>query len=863
MPKQTGGVAFAGRGKKSEGEKQPRKSAVDLVPCQADLSVHGRAEQEIVRLNRLYSVLSRTNQTIIRARNQQELFEEACRIAVENGSFRMAWVGIVDEKNRFIKPVAVYGHDDHYLDTIRISIDDIPEGRGPTGTALRENRPFICCDIEHEPYMIPWRREALKRGYRSSAAFPLRTGDKVTGVYTVYSSEVDWFKDEEVKLLNELTSDISYAMDFMEKENLRKQAEEEVQILSRIPDENPNPVVRVTSEGILLYANPTSQPLLDMWQTWIGQPLPDEWRKKITDVFQSGGRKEEEVSCKDKVFSLILTPIVSAGYVNLYGRDITLGKQALAKLAHQTEELTHLYRASGILHAIAPFDRSARAQKIAEVIFEEFGFANCSVFLIDTGSNELNRIAVAGPYAREVSKTKLTLDGPGQVPQAIHSGQVINTPDVLAASAYFPSWEAARSELTLPLKVGEQVIGAIDIESEVPNAFQEEAERMLSIFTERAAQALEHADLYAKTERQLENLTSLREIDAAITGSFDLNLTLEILLNQVIQRLGVHAADVLTFSPVSQSFRFSAGQGFRTQALRHTDLRMGDGYAGQVAVKRQTITIQDLKKNTGSLARSADFGREGFQTYIGAPLIVKGQVKGVLELYHREALNLNQEQSVFLDMLAGQAAIAIDNAQLFEGLQSSNSELMMAYDETIEGWSRAMDLRDKETEGHTQRVTELTVRLANSMGFGIEEIVQVRRGALLHDIGKLGIPDEILLKPGPLTEEEWVIMKKHPQFAYDLIAPIVYLRPAIDIPYCHHEKWDGTGYPRGLKGEQIPRAARIFAVVDVWDALSSDRPYRKAWPKEKILEHIRSLSGTHFDPEAVELFLRVAIEGRD
>lgn len=162
---------------------------------------------------------------------------------------------------------------------------------------------------------------------------------------------------------------------------------------------------------------------------------------------------------------------------------------------------------------------------------------------------------------------------------------------------------------------------------------------------------------------------------------------------------------------------------------------------------------------------------------------------------------------------------------------------------------------DKETEGHTQRVTEITINLARTIGLSEEELVQVRWGALLHDIGKMGIPDGILLKPGPLTEEEWVAMKKHPTFAYEMLSPIHYLRQALVIPYCHHEKWDGAGYPRGLKGEQIPLVARIFAVIDVWDALNSDRPYLTAWPEDKIREHIRSLSGTHFDPQVVDEFM--------
>jgi len=166
-------------------------------------------------------------------------------------------------------------------------------------------------------------------------------------------------------------------------------------------------------------------------------------------------------------------------------------------------------------------------------------------------------------------------------------------------------------------------------------------------------------------------------------------------------------------------------------------------------------------------------------------------------------------------------------------------------------------LRDKETEGHTQRVTKVALRLAGAMGLDNDELIQVHRGALLHDIGKMCVPDHILLKPGALTEAEWAVIKEHPQFAFDLISPIDFLRPALDIPYGHHERWNGTGYPRGLKGEQIPLAARIFAVVDVYDALTSDRPYRRAWTKEKALEHIQSEAGTYFDPNVVQEFIEV------
>jgi putative nucleotidyltransferase with HDIG domain len=266
------------------------------------------------------------------------------------------------------------------------------------------------------------------------------------------------------------------------------------------------------------------------------------------------------------------------------------------------------------------------------------------------------------------------------------------------------------------------------------------------------------------------------------------------------------------------------------------------------------VKIPDVAASGTVFAKSELLEQENVAAYFAVPLITKGEIKGVLEIFQRTPFNPKEEWLDFLRTLAGQAAIAIDNFHLFEGLEQSNDELKLAYDATIEGWSHALDLRDKETEGHTLRVSEMTVKLARDLGLGDKELTQVRWGALLHDIGKMGIPDGILLKPGPLTDEEWVIMKKHPVFAYEMLAPIHYLKAALDIPYCHHEKWDGTGYPRGLKGEQIPLAARIFTVVDVWDALTSDRPYRQAWSEEKARQHLQAGAGTHFDPQVVKTF---------
>lgn len=358
-----------------------------------------------------------------------------------------------------------------------------------------------------------------------------------------------------------------------------------------------------------------------------------------------------------------------------------------------------------------------------------------------------------------------------------------------------------------------------------------------------------------RIRRHLEHLTALVEIDRAINFSFDLNLSLTTLLTHVIVQLGVDAADVLLFSPTSRTLEFVAGRGFHTKAIEHARQPLGEGYAGRAAQERSIVHIPDLSKEHDSFLRKMSLAGEDFVSYHGVPLIAKGEVVGVLEVFHRTRLVRDEEWLDFLKALAAQAAIAIDNVTLFDNLQRSNRELAQAYDATIEGWSRALDLRDNATEGHTQRTADLTVKLVRLFGLSDAELVQVRRGALLHDIGKMGIPDGILLKEDTLTEAEWVVMKKHTVFAYEMLSPIRYLRSALDIPCAHHEKWDGTGYPLGLKGEQIPLVARIFAVADVWDALRSVRSYHASWSVKKVRRHLRSLAGTHFDPHVVKVCL--------
>ncbi len=414
-----------------------------------------------------------------------------------------------------------------------------------------------------------------------------------------------------------------------------------------------------------------------------------------------------------------------------------------------------------------------------------------------------------------------------------------------------------RSWIGVPLEIRDQRIGVLTVDHHKADRYSGRDAQLVLNFANQAAIALENHRLYHEAQRRMSRIESFLEIDRAISGSLDLQTTMEVLISQLLHSLNVDAAAVLLFDANLQSLNYFSGKGFRTDFLKYTTLELGKGLAGRAALERQMIQIPDLTAQETSLHQSHLLDQEGFITYLAVPLIAKGEIVGVLEVFHRSLLEPNAEWLSYLEALAGQAAIAIDRLNLFNEIERSNVELIQAYDATIEGWAKAIELRDSDTEGHSRRVVQLTLQLARRMGIRGADLAHIRRGALLHDIGKMAIPDRILSKPGELSPEEWKIMQEHPLLAYQMLSSIEYLRPALDIPYYHHERWDGSGYPRGLKGKEIPLAARVFAVVDVWDALQSDRPYREAWSQDQALAYISDEAGGHFDPEVVAAFLQM------
>lgn len=484
---------------------------------------------------------------------------------------------------------------------------------------------------------------------------------------------------------------------------------------------------------------------------------------------------------------------------------------------------------------------------------------SAALVLYDSYTNDMVLESACGAWADATGQRFPACNSPGA---GIETEQLINT-SISALLSQSGQPTNPEHEKGILLVAQNRVIGILWVgrqsTAQAPSRspFTPGDVRILSAIGDIAASALHRATLHEQTLQRMQCLSVLHTVDMAITASRDIHLVLSVLLDQLINHLHVDAAAVWSFNPYTRLLNCVASRGIYAQQLTALPFRPGEGYAGRALAERRIVYVPHLSVGESIGQRDACLSSEGFDAYYGVPLIARGQIKGELEIFHRSALDANAEWMEFLETLAGQTALAIDNAELFASLQRSHTDIMHAYDATLEGWSRMLDMRDNETEGHSQRVTEMSLRLARAMGLPAESLVHIRRGALLHDIGKMGIPDTILLKPGPLNEEEWRIMRRHPVYAYDILYPISFLHPALDIPYCHHEKWDGTGYPRALRGEQIPVAARIFAVVDVWDALRSDRPYRKAWPEGDVRSYLRAQAGKHFDPAIVVTFLQL------
>ena len=399
-------------------------------------------------------------------------------------------------------------------------------------------------------------------------------------------------------------------------------------------------------------------------------------------------------------------------------------------------------------------------------------------------------------------------------------------------------------QLTPHRSVDDEIIGVVATIHEMTDRKKAEEEREHLLTVERGQRLRAEA---------------LGRVSRALNAVLDLPALLELICKESSDLFNVDAALVWLVDRARDHMNILeniAGYGWEHERFSGMQINLDDmnHLATRVIRERIPICLNDVTETT----RTGLSGIFKVRSILGVPLFQGTEVIGVLQIIDNHKINSFGDTEIEIAMeLANHAANAVHNAQLYDRLQEAHSELEAAYVSTLEGWARALELHDAYTEGHSTRVTAMTLSLAKAVGFTESDLEHIRRGALLHDIGKMGVPDSILAKPGPLNEDEWNVMRKHPVYAFTMLSPIAHLRPAIDIPYCHHERWDGSGYPRGLSGEDIPLAARIFTVVDVYDALTSDRPYRDAWPVNDAVRYIQEQAGRIFDPEMVDVFMDI------
>jgi len=785
-----------------------------------------------------------------------------------------------------------------------------PITQGATGKAVSLGKTVRIGDVSKVSDYIE-----IVSGIRSELCIPIRVNERIIGVLNVESRKENAFNESDERLLNTIAGGLGTALEklrlFKEEQQRRQEAENLRQAATAISSTlDLDRVMEDILKALKQVINYDSASVFLQEGAWlrlavcqgfaeparlINQKFPadDELFQQIREARRPIIIKDVQNDSRFKnwgdasqIHGWMATPLMNRGrvigYITLdhheagaYHEANVETAMAFAYQAAAAIENARLYdETQSRLSELEAINRLSASLRTTQSVDEMLGFLlteilnlirteHGSIWLYDATEDKLVQRAARGAPVN--FKSKALKAGEGSIVgntflsgKPYISGEFVSDP--LASKENTDITPPGMGGASIPIQSTAGTMGVLMIGMEQGRQIADQIS-LLTTLAEIAGNSIHRAQLFEHSREQIQRLTTLRDVDAAIASSFDLRLTLNILMDQTIKHLGVNAIDITLYHPELQSITYLGGSGFQYSSPTRPQTRIGEGLAGQVIIRQKTFHITDLQ-NSPEIKNEPLLKREGFVTYIGIPLIVKGQIKGVFEVFHRTPLLPTADWMEFLHTLAGQAAIAIDNSQLFENLQRSNQELVQAYDTTLEGWARALELRDRETEGHTRRVTELTLHLAKYMGISDHEMVNIHRGVLLHDIGKMGVPDHILKKTGQLTEGEWVEMRQHPVYAFNLLSPISYLRGALDIPYCHHEHWDGSGYPRGLKAEQIPLSARIFSVVDIWDALLSDRPYRKAWPQDKVVEYLKDIAGTHLDPKVVEVFLKMITEDK-
>ncbi len=770
--------------------------------------------------------------------------------------------------------------------------------------------PVIVGDIRKAAY---FRDFGISPVIRSAITVPMLVQDKLIGDLHLTSNEVDFYSEEHAALLqtfaNQAASAIQNARLFQEE----KQRSRIIETLADIANE-----ISATPDLTELLDHVAQRALDLLHASHLAIFLVQNDNVTIKPVAARGTYSRELLSHALKVGEGITGNIIAAGRAEVVNdtpadprtvrvpgtpkddgvletmmsaplilRDRAIGAinawrlradglfnqselNFLISIAHQTSisiALTRLLQETiqraEEAAAIAEVGRDISAtlqldlvlDRIATYAKELLKAETSAVYLLQKGDGKLHAVATKGLDADELKGDPVELgSGLSGMIAMNKRGEIVNYDSADPRAVVVKGTEVNPHEhlMGVPVLNNEELTGLLVVWRTGPEQeFQPPELSFLTGLAQQAAVAIENARLFQLEQQRRQEAENLQVAATAVASSLDLQQVLQTIMIALKHVIPYDSASMLLLE--GDHVRLRAAQGLPKPEFALNQLfSSNNALLHAIHLSGRPVVLTDGQKDPRFEGWA---GGQDIHGWLGVPLIARGEVIGYITLDSRSVGAFGEKDAVLAQTFAHQAAAAIDNARLYSGLEQANRELSRAYDTTLEGWGNALELRDKETQGHTRRVADLTLRLGRQLGLEEPELTHLRRGVLVHDIGKMGVSDEILHKETSLTKKEWDEMRKHPQYAFDLLYPIPYLRSALTVAYCHHERWNGSGYPRGLSGEEIPLPARIFAVVDVWDALLSDRPYRKAWARKKVLDYLHEQAGILFDPEVVRVFL--------
>jgi PAS domain S-box-containing protein/putative nucleotidyltransferase with HDIG domain len=741
------------------------------------------------------------------------------------------------------------------------------------GYTLLSQQPVIVEDL-HTEERFKGTPLLLDHGIISGMSVIIPGHNSPFGILAVHTSTQRKFDMSDGNFLQSVAHMLATVID-------RSLLLDDLQRVSFAVEQSPVSIIITDSTGNIEYTNPKFQLLTGYTMEEVigknsrilksGETPPEEY-KRLWDTITSGNdwrgrfhnkKKNGELYWEDALISPVKNN--DGKIVNFIAIKEDISHEVEIEQRRQTQ-----YAVTAILTQATSVEEIA--SKVIQTICECFRWDFGTLWIVDRQDNVLrSKISWQRPtldlIAFEAITKEITFKPgiglPGRVWASSKPLWIMNViEDKNFPRAKYALKDGLHGACGFPIVYENNVIGVMDFFSRSLKPFDDDMLDMMAAMGHQIGMFLARQQMYEQMEKQLNHISVLMEIDRAIASSLDLKVIGGIFTEKAIKHLQAEAVDILLYNQYAQKFSFLYGSGFLKQKEKQLVLNSSTDLCGKMLLNNESVFISNLLDEDIICTRSQLAQEEGFVSYYGMPITAKGRLIGVIEFFFRRQFKPEFEWVDFTKSLSLQLAIAVDNTLLYEKSQHTQSELLQAYNNTIEGWSYALDLRDNETEGHSRRVTRMTVQIAQRVGMGEEEIAHVYRGALLHDIGKLGIPDNILLKPSPLTEEEWVIMRRHPEDGAQILGQVEGLREMSMIVKHHQEKYDGSGYPAGLKGTDIPLGSRVAAVVDSYDAMTSSRPYRKKamTPKEAI-EELRRCAGTQFDPQIVKAMEELYAEG--